>query len=311
MAGRGKTAGSPPDQRLSDDPGVYRIRLSDLPVMAYIGECGNLARRIAGIWIRLNRYSPSQFGRREKVARRLAQLREFHDLEFEISCYAAVSTGRRDERLFEEQWRKGLEAYLLWKYRQETYTSTIANHGRATLLSGDQLGAAELGVGYPAQVRPSSPLLKPPENEPFSELWMGLNWTFPFRPGDLHQRRRPGAAKKELRESGTSVPVLWKALAPSTHELLKVGFTSRGSDGVRAAANRIPGQPRMAWTPLPRGLAQESYVSAELRNDLIGGYFEQKGEPPRHQFNPTPERSFPIKGYQLDFGRESGDFYPE
>jgi hypothetical protein len=93
------------------------------------------------------------------------------------------------------------------------------------------------------------------------------------------------ASGKELRESGDGIPILYKLLDPATHELLKVGYSRRGSAGACVAASKLPGEKAVAWTPLARGAARQEYVLQEMKDDLIGGYFYQMGEPPARQFS--------------------------
>jgi hypothetical protein len=113
---------------------------------------------------------------------------------------------------------------------------------------------------------------------------MGRRWAFPVDYKDMRGRGSWKAAGKELRESGSGVPVLYKLLNPATHELLKVGYSKRGSAGARAAASKVSDEKTVAWTPLPKGTARQEYVLQELKADLIGGYFYQTGEPPTCQF---------------------------
>ena len=253
--------------------------------MVYIGESADLSERIMGTWTRLNRHSAADFSSDEPVARRLAHLREAHGLEFEVSFYAAHHEGRRAPRLSERQWRKGYEARLLWEYRLSMRVSSVANHRRSTLREGDQLTAEDSEAGFPYRVRPSSRPLPRPDREPHSELWMGRRWTFPAHDEDMRQGGSWEASGKELRESGSGVPILYKILDPAMHELLKVGYSKRGSAGVCIAASRLPEETMVAWTPLTKGIACQEHVLQELKDDLIGGYFYQMGEPPARQFS--------------------------
>ena len=114
---------------------------------------------------------------------------------------------------------------------------------------------------------------------------MGRRWTFPARYEDMRQGGSWEASGKELRESGDGIPILYKLLDPATHELLKVGYSRRGSAGACVAASKLPGEKAVAWTPLARGAARQEYVLQEMKDDLIGGYFYQMGEPPARQFS--------------------------
>ena len=282
--GRATSTGRTPTT-VPDAPGVYRIRAAGLRRMVYIGECSSLSNRLLGTWTRLNGHSASEFSSDEPVARRLAHLREAHKLEYQISFYAAHHEGRRDLRLGNEQWRKGLEARLMWEYRLEMRVSSVANHRRSTRREGDQLAARESKVGFPHRVRPSSRPLPRPDREPHSELWMGRRWTLPAHYKEMKREKSWKATGKELRESGGGIPILYKLLDPATHEMVKVGYSKRGSAGACVAALRLPEETMVAWTPLARGAARQEYVLQELKDDLIGGYFYQTGSPPARQFS--------------------------
>jgi hypothetical protein len=220
-------------------------------------------------------------------------------MKFELSFYSAAYMRQRDRRPYDEHWRKGYEAYLLWKYRQETKISTFANYGRATLQEGDQLGSPELGTGYPSQVRPSRPPLSEPENDPDAKIWMDLRWAYLNEYEDIVRGNLRERMERELRQFGEGVPLLYKAVDPRTRKLLKVGFTSRGSAGLRDALAQVPGRPRMALSPLDQHMPPGSHVLLELRTDLIGGYVHQMGKPPVHQFNPSPEKPIHLRNRQL------------
>lgn len=272
-----------------DAAGVYRIRSASLGQMVYIGECSDLSKRIPGTWARLNRRPARDFSSSKHAARRLAHLREAYGLEYEISFYAAHHEGRRDPRLDAAQWRKGLESRLLWEYRLQARMSSVANHRRSTVQEGEQLAGegSKVGfpeVGFPYRIRPSSTPLPRPEREPCSELWMGKRWTSLAECKGTGQRIGWSAAGKELRESGNGTPVLYKVLDSSTHELLQVGYSRRGSAGALAAASRLAGEKAVAWAPLTRAGRQE-HVLQELKDDLIGGYFYQMGKSPARQFS--------------------------
>ena len=175
--------------------------------------------------------------------------------------------------------RKGMEAFLLYRYRQEYGSSPLCNFGRfhpryrkSTNKKENKRGGR---LGPDQKDNPAGfPSITPLEavGTPGDPDWMGLEWTEyrPLSPESL-QGVAPGAGLYLLADAGSQEIVYIGQSADVAQRLLDHGRRS-WDERTLTFSYQIIGQ-----SVLPHNLR-------ELENDLIGNFFQQNKMAPVFQF---------------------------
>ena len=243
------------------EPGLYRIRPTGKDFLMYIGETKRtLHQRLHDLRMELKNKDLMPWSDPHTEA---ASLRAWQDAEgFAYECSAAPLDATVNGR-------RGMESFLLYRYRQECGTSPLCNFGRfhpryrRSTTRQEHFRGGKLGDGQKDNPAggPSHPPLTP-TGKPEDPEWMGLTWSGFERLVPEKIRDVPaGPGLYILRESGSQ-------------EILSIGQSGM-------CANRLVDHTRKSWdgkelqfsfycvenTILPHQLR-------ELENDLIGNYFE-------------------------------------
>lgn len=210
------------------EPGLYRIRPVGKDFLMYIGETGQtLHKKFAGFRQALRRADLMPWSDPHEAAPCLwAYWVEWvKDLPLQASPEESPADGEEPEPaasvMFEFSaapldastvGRKGMEAFLLYRYRQEHGESPLCNFGRfhpryrKSSLKKDNHRGGKLADGQqdnPAGF-PSIPPLKP-EGKPGDCDWMGLEWSAPVSLTEANAGTvEPGAGLFLLMDATTS-----------------------------------------------------------------------------------------------------------
>ena len=191
---------------------------------------------------------------------------------FEYECSAAPLDASQGGR-------RGMESYLLYRYRQERGESTLCNFGRfhpryrkSTNRKENRRGGrlADEDKDNPAG-GPSVPPL-PVIGAPGDHNWMGLAWS----------------GKKPLDgENIRTLPPLagWYILSEgASNDIIYIGQSSDCAKRLRDHAMKfLDGNDLMfSWYSSEKPLIP--YNLKEWENDLIGNYFEMYRKAPKYQF---------------------------
>ena len=189
---------------------------------------------------------------------------------FEYECSAAPLDAS-------DSGRRGMESYLLYRYRQENGESPLCNFGRfparyrrsSTKNEGKRGGKLADGQKDNPAGDPSQPPLKP-SGTPGERDWMGLLWSEPA-PLDAEQLKGvPEGQGLYLLLDGTEVLLIGRAGNLSSQ---LAGQAARAWEGTAIAFSYHA----ISDPVLPHQLR-------ELENDLVGNYYEQYRKPPVFQF---------------------------
>jgi hypothetical protein len=272
-------ADKPTYHTLPKEPGVYRIRPAGKDFLMYIGSSGQpLHTRLSGLRQALRRADLMPWSDPHPEAPALwcwwkewiAAADEGEEVMLECSAAPLDASAAG---------RKSMEAFLLYRYRQEYGESTLCNFGRfhpryrksTNRSEGKRGGKLEDGqqdnpAGFPS-FGPLEATGKPGDPD-----WMGLEWPA-FAPLDPETARGigPGAGLYLLADAETQEIVY---IGQSADVAGRLGDHSRKTREGRAItfSCQIIGQ-----SVLPHNLR-------ELENDLTGNFFEQYRKAPELQF---------------------------
>ncbi|EFH84752.1 hypothetical protein [Ktedonobacter racemifer] len=247
--------------------GIYRVRAIERDELFYIGSTGSdLRGRIGDLYRNLVKdRTQMPFNDPHTAAPSLWAWQNADGLHFE--CSAATDSTHPDLDI--------LVHYLLWRYRVETGTSTLANHGRFHPLytksggrkagrRGERLpeGQTNLhgGPSYPPLLLTATPV---------EQTWMWLNWSELY---SFHSRN----------EVPTSYGI-YKIVDSDSGELLFIGSAKNLRSAFQTQARKnwqCPG-PAFAYSLLPDTLLPHHIH--EIGNDLLGGYFAYAKVAPKFQ----------------------------
>ncbi|MBL0387442.1 hypothetical protein JJB07_12340 [Tumebacillus sp. ITR2] len=252
---------------------MYRIKPVGHDKLYYIGQTGrNLKERVVGALVKHTQSEDMPFNDPHTAAPSLWAWQDAEGLAFEFSVAPMdLSTPTR----------KGLESYLLWRYRIEFGESAMCNFGRfhpeyvkskerKKQIRGHRLPT---GIYNPAGGRSTEPLHR--QGKATDLDWMGLDWS------PVEELRCPEALKSSPRTTG-----LYKLVDLNSNEIIYLGesFTIR---------DRLKSHSKKEWQSLQIGFSyvdlseqeiREAYMLKELENDLIGAFWEENQRSPRFQF---------------------------
>ena len=253
------------------EPGLYRIRPVEKEFLMYIGETRRTVHeRLGELRLTLNRTGQMPWNDPHTAAPSLWAWKDAEGFEYECSGAPldADINGRR-----------GMESFLLYRYRQERGESTLCNFGRfhpryrkstnrKENLRGGKLEADQ--KDNPAG-EPSYPPLHP-AGKPGDPDWMDISWS---------GREKLAPEKIYIAPAGPSLYVLINA---GSQEIIYIGQTGN-------CANRLLDHSRKSWDGKELEFSFHSVEKTilphqlkELENDLIGNFFEQYRKAPEYQF---------------------------
>jgi hypothetical protein len=283
-------------RQIPHEPGLYRIRPAGKDFLMYIGETQrSLHQRLHNLrmdlrnpdlmpWSDPHTEAPGLWagqddagfeaaaspGPEEGLSEPGAGKEPVRALRFECSATPLdASTGGR----------KGMENFLLYKYRQERGESTPCNFGRfhpryrkSTIrkegLRGGRLaeGQKDNPAGWPG-IGPLEVVGKPGDSD-----WMGLEWT----------ALKPLAAD-DTREvpAGAGLYVLADALS---HEIVYIGQSADVARRLLDNSHTTGEDKSLAFSYQIIGQAVLQHNLRELATDLIGNYYENYRKAPELQF---------------------------
>ncbi len=254
-------------KRLIKGPGFYRVRCTGRDKIAYIGvtvkdirENLEKLREEAGA----STVNPDM---KHFAAPCLFTYRKVEGYDFEVSAcpYKAADSKRL-----------ALKCYMFWKYRLEAGESPLCNLGRFHP-SYEVVIDAEKGVkvrrlesAMEGRYDKSSPPLQ--YTGPFKEPdWMGLNWS---KWDELN--------KKSVKKT-EETPCIYRIADKDISQLLTVGTT----DNLKSTLESLRSEKWAKKVVFATALAGFEFTPTyllEIKNDMIGGYYEETGGPPAYQF---------------------------
>jgi hypothetical protein len=175
--------------------------------------------------------------------------------------------------------RRGMESFLLYRYRQENGESPLCSFGRfppryrrsTTKREGRRGGRlAEGQKDNPAGGRSQPPLC--PSGAPGDSTWMGLAWSAPALLDEEHLGNVPRSQCLYLLLDAGSKEVIFIGRADDCAGQLAEQGRRAGKGEVPLFSYHVTGEP-----VLPHQLR-------ELETDLIGNYYEQYRKAPELQF---------------------------
>jgi hypothetical protein len=181
--------------------------------------------------------------------------------------------------------RRGMESYLLYRYRQERGESPLCNFGRfhpryrkstnrKEGLRGGKLAEDHKNnpAGWPG-IEPLEATGKPGDND-----WMGLEWT----------EWKPLAAE-DTREVAAGAGLYLLADAGS-QEIVYIGQSADVARHLHDHSRKTGEDKSLQFSYQIIGLLVLPHHLKELENDLIGNYFENYRKAPEFQFINTTGR---------------------
>jgi hypothetical protein len=258
-------------KEIPHDPGLYRIRPAGKDFLMYIGETRRpLHQRLSDLRMELKNRELMPWSDPHAESPGLFAWRDAEGYEYECSAAPLdASTGGR----------RGMESFLLFRYRQERGESPLCNFGRfhpryrrsserKEGLRGGKLGESQQDnpAGWPSHP-PLGAGGKPGESD-----WMGLEWS-EGKPLTEENARAvaPGAGLYLLTDTGSPDVVAIGQSADCRGRLIGQCQKEREGRELQFSYQII------GLTALPHNLK-------ELETDLIGNFFELYRKAPEFQF---------------------------
>lgn len=175
--------------------------------------------------------------------------------------------------------RRGMESFLLYRYRQEYGASTLCNFGRfhpryrksTNRKEGSRGGKLEADQKDNPAGGPSYPPLRAAE-KPGEPGWMGLTWS-----------GRETLVPEKIRNAPAG-PGLYILIDSGSQEIMYIGQSGN-------CAKRLLDHSRKSWDGKELNFSFHAlertilpYHLKELENDLIGNFFELYRKAPEFQF---------------------------
>jgi hypothetical protein len=258
-------------RQIPKGPGVYRVRPVNKDFLMYIGETSRTVfERLNELRKNLKRADLMPWNDPHTAAPSLWAWNNAEHYEYECSAAPidATTSGRR-----------GIESFLLYKYRQERRESTLCNFGRfhprycKSRNKKDNLRGKKLADGAPDNSA-GGPSIAPLEviGKPGASDWMGLKWT---------ARASLTSDKVRQVEAGPGLYLLTDA---ESHDIVYIGQSAQ-------VAKRLVNHSRKTWDGKTLQFSYQiigpsvvPHNLKELENDLLGNYFENYRKTPEFQF---------------------------
>jgi len=253
------------------DPGLYRIRPAGKEFLMYIGETRRTVHeRINELRQTLKRKDLMPWNDPHTAAPSLWVWQDAEGYEYECSATPLDAS---------QNARRGMESFLLYRYRQEFGESTLCNFGRfhpryrkSTNRSEDRRGGKleEINLDNPAGGPCIAPL--PIVGNPGEPGWMGLSWSA-GNPLDAEHIRAvpPGAGLYFLTDVGSQ-------------EIIYIGQSNNCQNRLLEHKRKSWDEKGLVFSYHPMKEPVPSHNLKELESDLIGNYFEAYRKAPAFQF---------------------------
>jgi hypothetical protein len=253
------------------EPGLYRIRPSGKDFLMYIGETKRtLHQRLNELRHTLRRGELMPWNDPITEAPSLWAWQEAEGFSYECSAAPLDAS---------QSGRRGMESFLLYRYRQEYGASTLCNFGRfhpryrkSTNRKENKRGGklAENHLDNPSGgpgVRPLSAI-----GTPGDRYWMGLAWIgrLPLD-GETISTVPPGAGFYLLFER-------------DNRDLVYIGQSADCAQRLRSHAMKLLDEKDMLISYHIEKKPLLPHNLKERENDLIGNYFEMYRKAPKYQF---------------------------
>ncbi|MCX6683520.1 MAG: hypothetical protein NTZ37_02140 [Methanoregula sp.] len=258
-------------RQIPHEPGLYRIRPAGKDFLMYIGETRRTVHeRLNELRHTLKRTDLMPW---HDPIGEAPPLWAWQDAEgFSYECSAAPLDAS-------QSGRRGMESFLLYRYRQERGASTLCNFGRfhpryrkSTNRKETKRGGklAENHLDNPAG-GPSIPPL-PVTGTPGERDWMGLPWSG-IRPldGETIRTVPPGAG-------------LYLLFERDSRDLVSIGQSADCAKRLRSHAIKFLDGKDLLFSSTIEEKPLLPHNLKELENDLIGNYFEAYRKVPKYQF---------------------------
>jgi hypothetical protein len=247
-------------------PGLYRVRSVGRRGLVYIGETGRSLRGRLLDLCRMALGTRMPFSDPHTAGPGLWAYRRDGGLRYECSAAESALPVRR---------RRGLEAYLLWRYRLAHGASPLCSLGRfhpkyskSALGSSGVRGKRMRGARRNPAGQTCAPALRP-QGSPTHARWMGLAWV--------------DASGIDCPKSG-----LYRIFARRAGRLLYVGQSKNLQRRCRGHRGRDWGAGRIFIEVASRPARWPTHRLQEQENDLIGAYYWRHGDVPTRQSWGTP-----------------------
>jgi len=254
-------------------PGVYRVRAVDQDNLMYIGQTGRaLKKRFSELRRHTLVHDECPWNDPHTAAQSLWVWNKEKQYTYEFS---AASIDPNQTNL------KGMESYLLYRYRQEVGESTLCNFGRfhpRYNRSPNQKKGFGIRGGRRKDTEPDNPASGkswpplPPEGKPGDRNWMGLMWSEP-------ENLILDNIQKVPNDSG-----LYFLIDSPSSQIIYIGESDDCQKRLRQHRRKAWGDRRVQFSYhcIPQLVLPHNFH--ELENDLIGNYFENYRKSPEFQF---------------------------
>jgi hypothetical protein len=239
-------------RQIPREPGLYRIKPVGKDFLMYIGETRRtLHERINELRQTLNRSDLMPWNDPHTAAPSLWAWQDAEGFEYECSATPLDAS---------QSGRRGMESFLLYRYRQEYGESTLCNFGRFHPRYRKSTNRKEHKRGGKL------------DGTPGDRDWMGLAWSG-MRPldGETIKTVLPGAG-------------LYLLFEHDTGELVYIGQSTDCAQRLRSHAIKFLDEKDLLFSSFILEKAVLPHNLKELENDLIGNYFEVYRKAPKYQF---------------------------
>jgi len=263
-------------REIPKEPGLYRIRPTGKDFLMYIGETRRTVHeRLNELRHNIKRKDLMPWNAPHTAAPSLWTWKDAEGFEYECSA-APLDTSMNG--------RRGMECYLLYRYRQEYGESTLCNFGRFHKrfrkstdrkksngdpgIRGEKLDSSKKDNPAGGFSHPPLPAIGKPGNID----WMGLEWS---------------ASKSLERKYITSMPGgqgLYILLDSVSHEIVYVGESENCAKRLYDHSQKVRDKNDLLFSYHILDKAVFPHQLKELENDLIGNYFEVYRKAPEYQF---------------------------
>jgi hypothetical protein len=262
-------------REIPHEPGLYRIRPAGKDFLMFIGETRRaLHQRLQELRMELRGRDLMPWADPHTEA---AALWAWQDAEgFGYECSAAPLDATTNGR-------RGMESYLLYRYRQEHGESTPCNFGRfhpryrKSTIRKENLRGGKLGEGQKDNPAggPSLPPLAA-TGTPGDRDWMGLAWSRFETLVPENIRTLPGG------------PGLYILADTGSKEIMYIGQSGNCMNRLLDHSLKPCEGKELQFSFYNAGKAVLPHQLRELETDLIGNFFEQYRKAPEFQFRNSP-----------------------
>ena len=264
------SAGKQEFQQIPKEPGLYRIRPAGKNFLMYIGETKRaLYQRLQDLRMELKGRDLMPWSDPHAEAAALWAWQDAEEMEFECSAAPLDATTSA---------RRGMEAYLLYRYRLERNESPLCNFGRfhpryrKSTSHRENRRGGKLEEGHkdnPAGWPGLEPL--PVHGKPGDPDWMDLEWQEFTLLNEENIRNIPGGAG------------LFLLADTGSNEIVFIGQSADVAGRLIELSRKDQEGRNMTFSYQIIGLSILPHHLRELEADLIGNFYEQYRKVPAFQ----------------------------